>query len=178
MSPIELIPLAASMLAPVAERAFRGISDTMPFAGWLGSGPDQQETTPRQPDGTVGGEQLRPVRTEHLQSLAQHELSQLTQSIFAVFQRHDLDASHAFELSSGPSGRLAVNGDHPQRSDVEDALRRDPAIVEGYKRLAALTKAARRQQRGSEEEGRLRLQWQGSAAPEAGSRRPLSIQIP
>ncbi len=46
-----------------------------------------------------------------------------------------IDTTRSFELSCDDRGQIMIDGDHPQRAEIEDLFRNDPALTDAATRI-------------------------------------------
>ena len=163
MSPIQLIPIAANVLAPAAGAAIRRVVESFPFPTLgMGERSEDSASTRGSSDQSQDIDELQPRPTEHLERLMQSELRRLLSDLRATLAAHEIDASQQFAMKSGPSGRIQVDGNHPQRAQIEAALEDHPTIPDTFRRLAAAATSVRRERHGETLGRDLRLVWNNS----------------
>jgi hypothetical protein len=83
-------------------------------------------------------------RTSHLYQSLDRELRGLEERLAQRLSGLDIDADVPFELKFDGHNGLVVDGNHPQRAEIEDLVRDDPALITAFHRVAAAAVACRR----------------------------------
>ena len=137
--PTHILPLAASTVAPLAERVTQqGLSFAETLLGLGRSGPPAAS----QPEGSL--ELQSPGYHEHLFELRERELDSFLDRFLNSLRQLDLDSSLGIDLKLSGRQDVVVDGDHPRRADIEELFVRNSELADGFRRTVAAATAHQR----------------------------------